>query len=90
MPISPANQVKHTATPKGVRKAGVYFWGDTDATWGDLIATWGGVTISPTNQTKSSQGVTYLITDEGDFLITDEGDFLITRSGGSVVNQSKS
>lgn len=46
------NQTKHTVTPTGGRKRGVYLWGDSEATWGDAVATWGEIAISPTNPSK--------------------------------------
>lgn len=90
MAVSGTNQSKSVVTPYGARKAGVYMWGDPDATWGDPIATWGGSMIVPANQSKSGGATSFLVTDEGDFLVTDEGDFICTVIGGSVVNQSKS
>lgn len=92
MPVSGINQVKTSVTPKGQRKAGVYLWGDTEATWGDTLATWGNFAIAPTNQTKPTLDTIFLVTDEIDFLVTDEGDFLVTSlgGGGGGVNQSKS
>ncbi|WP_282459117.1 hypothetical protein, partial [Mycoplasmopsis arginini] len=68
----------------------IYFWGDSLATWGDALATWGGLTLSPTNQSKSGGTTTFLVTDEGDFLVSDEGYYLCGVIGGSVTNQSKS
>lgn len=53
MPISPQNQSKSVTIPRGTRKAGVYLWGDVEATWGDATATWGDFAIAPVNISKS-------------------------------------
>ncbi len=87
--IAGTNQSKNIVTPYGQRKAGIYLWGDHEATWGDSVATWGNGLLSITNQNKSGTS-TFLITDEGDYLITDEGDYLCSIVGGAVTNQSKS
>lgn len=46
--------------------------------------------ISPYNVGKSKIGVTYYVTDAGDFLVTDTGDYLVYDILGSVTNQVKS
>ncbi len=88
--ISGTNQSKSVVSPYGTRKAGIFLWADTLATWADATAVWGGVSITPTNQNKTSNSTVFLITDEADFLVTDEGDYLCVSIGGEVTNQSKS
>jgi len=91
MSVTGVNQSKNTVSPRGARKAGIYLWGDTEATWGDALATWGGLSLAPTNQSKTASDCTFLITDDSDFIVTDEGDYIcISLGAGSVTNQSKS
>ncbi len=88
--IAGTNQSKNIASPYGQRKAGVYLWGDLEATWGDPVATWGGVMIAPSNQSKSTLPLTTITagTPIGLLLaLTYANDVTI---GSSVVNQSKS
>lgn len=90
MPAVGTNQSKNTVTPTGARKAGIYTWGDTEATWGDALATWGNYQIVPTNQTKSTFNSTtiYAGTPMGLLLsITYPTTFTV---GSGVTNQSKS
>lgn len=90
MAVSGTNQSKIAVTPKGQRKAGVYMWGDPDATWGDALATWGDYQIAPTNQSKTPFGAItiYAGTPMGLLLsITYPTTFTI---GSGVTNQSKS
>ena len=89
MAVTGHNQTKSVVSVKGMRKAGIYLWGDTEATWGDPLATWGNFGITPTNQTRTSTVSTFLVTDEGDHLVTDEEDYLCASIGGATVNQSK-
>lgn len=90
MAVMGQNQSKSIVTAKGTRKAGIYLWGDSEATWGDPLATWGNFGATPINQTRTATVSTFLVTDDGDFLVTDEGDYLCTSVGGATVNQSKS
>lgn len=90
MSVVGVNQSKTIVTPSGQRKAGIYFWGDSLATWGDALATWGGVTLSPTNQSKSIFGAVTITagTPIGLLLtLTYASDFTI---GSGVTNQPKS
>lgn len=90
MSVTGTNQSKNTVTPTGGRKYGVYTWGDAEATWGDSLATWGNLSITPTNQNKSTFGVTtvYAGTPIGLLLtLTYASTFSV---GSGVVNQSKS
>lgn len=90
MAVVGVNQSKTIVTPSGQRKAGVYFWGDSMATWGDSLATWGGLTVSPTNQSKSTFGAVAIVagTPIGLLLtLTYSSGFTI---GAGVTNQPKS
>lgn len=90
MSVSGTNQSKTIVSPVGNRKYGIYTWGDALATWGDSLATWGNLAISPTNQSKSSQGAVTITagTPMGLLLsLTYSSDIII---GSGVTNQSKS
>ena len=86
------NQSKNTVTPTGARKAGIYLWGDPNATWGDTLATWGGLFLTPINQSKSTE-LTFLKLQNGNPFLLQNGltlDFQGGFGGMSVTNQSKS
>jgi hypothetical protein len=90
MSITPTNQNKNAISPIGSRKAGIYLWGDSEATWGDAAATWGDVAISPTNQERTPSGAVVIAvgTPIGLLLsITYPATFSI---GSGFINQSKS
>lgn len=90
MAITGLNQSKNTVSPTGARKAGIYLWGDTEATWGDALATWGGLALVPTNQIKSPMG-TVLTTLGSPIGLLLALTYPATTTGGvGVINQSKS
>lgn len=88
--ISGTNQSKNIVTPYGQRKAGIYTWGDTDATWGDILATWGGLFITPTNQTKSPSGSTTISAGSPMGLLLSITYPTTVVVGSGFINQSKS
>ena len=88
--ISGTNQSKNIVTPYGQRKAGIYFWGDSEATWGDTLATWGGLAIAPTNQTKSTVPVTTIPVGSAMGLLLTLTYANAVTVGSGVTNQSKS
>lgn len=92
MAISGTNQSKNVVSPYGQRKAGIYLWGDPDATWGDALATWGTNAIAPTNQNKSSILTFIELEDSNDFLLEDSTTVALEGGSGmmAVTNQSKS
>jgi len=90
MAINGTNQSKNTVTPTGARKAGIYFWGDSEATWGDALATWGGLAISPTNQSKSTIPSVTIPAGSAIGLLLTLTYASATTVGTNVINQSKS
>jgi hypothetical protein len=90
--ITGTNQSKNIVSPYGARKAGVYLWGDIEATWGDALATWGGLPLVPTNQSKSTVP-TYLELQNSTTFLLQNGLTLDLQGGGGamlVTNQLKS
>ena len=88
--ITGTNQSKNIVSPYGARKAGIYLWGDIEATWGDVLATWGGLQLVPTNQSKSTVPAVTIPTGSAIGLLLTLTYASDVTVGSGVINQSKS